>query len=141
MELSQLNSQKTNLLSSISQQQSQLAALQLKRQRLIQAKGQFVNNIGSIRENHEQFKSLEVNDSLWKGKTATTFKSTYEQQVILNLGRFIGELDRVKEDIEHAIQQIERQIDSCESSISSLNRSFSIVNDNIQIEKQKKENG
>lgn len=78
MELSQLNSQKASLLSSISQQQSQLAALQSKKQRLIQAKGQFVNNIGSIRENHEQFKSLEVNDSLWKGRTATKLYGSFD---------------------------------------------------------------
>ncbi|MGG2094839.1 hypothetical protein AB1283_20050 [Bacillus sp. S13(2024)] len=64
MELSQLTSQKASLLSSISQQQSHLVALQLKKQRLIQAKRQFVNNIGAIRQNHEQFKSLESNDSL-----------------------------------------------------------------------------
>ncbi|MDC2865204.1 YwqH-like family protein [Bacillus sp. BP-3] len=141
MELSQLDSQKANLLSSISQQQSHLAALQLKKQRLVQAKGQFVNNVESIRQNEQQFKSLEINDSLWKGQRATTFKSTYQEQVLSNLGRFIGELDRVKEDIEHEIQRIDGQIASCESAISSLNRSVSIVNDNIQIEKQKKENG
>lgn len=117
MGIEELNSQKSGLLSSISHQQGQLAELQMKIRRLITAKGKFVNNLEAIKQNQEQFKSLEINESSWKGQRATTFKETYEQQVISNLGRFIGELGRVQEDIDQAIRRLEREIAACESSI------------------------
>ncbi|MGQ0419622.1 hypothetical protein ACT4US_08850, partial [Bacillus sp. HC-Mk] len=64
-------------------------------------------------------------------------KETYEQQVISNLGKFIGELGRVQEDIDQAIRRLEREIATCESSILSLSRSVSMVDANIQVEVQK----
>ncbi|HDR4423800.1 TPA: DUF5082 family protein [Bacillus cereus] len=137
MGIEELNSQKSGLLSSISYQQGQLAELQMKLRRLITAKGKFVNNLEAIRQNQEQFKSLEINESSWKGQRATTFKETYEQQVISNLGKFIGELGRVQEDIDQAIQRLEREIATCESSILSLSRSVSMVDASIQVEVQK----
>ncbi|MBW3493687.1 MULTISPECIES: DUF5082 family protein [Bacillus] len=137
MGIEELNSQKSGLLSSISHQQGQLAELQMKLRRLITAKGKFVNNLEAIKQNQEQFKSLEINESSWKGQRATTFKEMYEQQVISNLGRFIGELGRVQEDIDQAIRRLEREIAACESSILSLSRSVSIVDASIQVEVQK----
>ncbi|MCU5707451.1 DUF5082 domain-containing protein [Bacillus wiedmannii] len=137
MGIAELNSQKSGLLSSISHQQGQLAELQMKLRRLITAKGKFVNNLEAIKQNQEQFKSLEINESSWKGQRATAFKETYEQQVISNLGRFIGELGRVQEDIDQAIRRLEREIAACESSILSLSRSVSIVDASIQVEVQK----
>ncbi|PFR81355.1 DUF5082 domain-containing protein [Bacillus cereus] len=137
MGIEELNSQKSGLLSSISHQQGQLAELQMKLRRLITAKGKFVNNLEAIKQNQEQFKSLEVNESSWKGQRATTFKETHEQQVISNLGRFIGELGRVQEDIDQAIRRLEREIATCESSILSLSRSVSMVDASIQVEVQK----
>ncbi|HDR7890159.1 YwqH-like family protein [Bacillus toyonensis] len=137
MGIEELNSQKSGLLSSISHQQGQLAELQMKLRRVITAKGKFVNNLEAIKQNQEQFKSLEINESSWKGQRATTFKEAYEQQVISNLGRFIGELGRVREDIDQAIRRLEREIATCESSILSLSRSVSMVNASIQVEVQK----
>ncbi|MGR5876593.1 YwqH-like family protein [Bacillus pacificus] len=137
MGIEELNSQKSGLLSSISYQQGQLAELQMKLRRLITAKGQFVNNLEAIKQNQEQFKSLEINESSWKGQRATAFKETYEQQVISNLGKFIGELGRVQEDIDQAIRRLEREIATCESSILSLSRSVSMVDASIQVEVQK----
>ncbi|MBJ7993007.1 YwqH-like family protein [Bacillus mycoides] len=137
MGVEELNSQKSGLLSSISHQQGQLAELQMKLRRLITAKGKFVNNLEAIKQNQEQFKSLEINESSWKGQRAITFKETYEQQVISNLGRFIGELGRVQEDIDQAIRRLEREIATCESSILSLSRSVSMVDVSIQVEVQK----
>ncbi|MED3396762.1 MULTISPECIES: YwqH-like family protein [Bacillus cereus group] len=137
MGIEELNSQKSGLLSSISHQQGQLAELQMKLRRLITAKGKFVNNLEAIKQNQEQFKSLEINESSWKGQRATAFKETYEQQVISNLGRFIGELGRVQEDIDQAIRRLEREIATCESSILSLSRSVSMVDASIQVEVQK----
>ncbi|MBD8073999.1 YwqH-like family protein [Bacillus thuringiensis] len=137
MGIEELNSQKSGLLSSISHQQGQLAELQMKLRRLITAKGKFVNNLEAIKQNQEQFKSLEINKSSWKGQRATTFKETYEQQVISNLGKFIGELGRVQEDIDQAIRRLEREIATCESSILSLSRSVSMVDASIQVEVQK----
>ncbi|MGG0725614.1 YwqH-like family protein [Bacillus mycoides] len=137
MGVEELNSQKSGLLSSISHQQGQLAELQMKLRRLITAKGKFVNNLEAIKQNQEQFKSLEINESSWKGQRATTFIETYEQQVISNLGRFIGELGRVQEDIDQAIRRLEREIAACESSILSLSRSVSMVDASIQVEVQK----
>ncbi|CRG01625.1 Uncharacterised protein [Streptococcus pneumoniae] len=109
----------------------------MKLRRLITAKGKFVNNLEAIKQNQEQFKSLEINESSWKGQRATTFKETYEQQVISNLGKFIGELGRVQEDIDQAIRRLEREIATCESSILSLSRSVSMVDASIQVEVQK----
>ncbi|HDR3524971.1 DUF5082 domain-containing protein [Bacillus pacificus] len=137
MGIEELNSQKSGLLSSISHQQGQLAELQMKLRRVITAKGQFVNNLEAIKQNQEQFKSLEINESSWKGQRATAFKETYEQQVISNLGKFIGELGRVQEDIDQAIRRLEREIAACESSIASLSRSVSMVDASIQVEVQK----
>ncbi|MCC2376828.1 DUF5082 domain-containing protein [Bacillus wiedmannii] len=137
MGIEELNNQKSGLLSSISHQQGQLAELQMKLRRLITAKGKFVNNLEAIKQNQEQFKSLEINESSWKGQRATAFKETYEQQVISNLGRFIGELGRVQEDIDQAIRRLEREIATCESSILSLSRSVSMVDASIQVEVQK----
>ncbi|PEU27300.1 YwqH-like family protein [Bacillus wiedmannii] len=137
MGIEELNSQKSGLLSSISHQQGQLAELQMKLRRLITAKGKFVNNLEAIKQNQEQFKSLEINESSLKGQRATTFKETYEQQVISNLGKFIGELGRVQEDIDQAIRRLEREIATCESSILSLSRSVSMVDASIQVEVQK----
>ncbi|PEI81617.1 DUF5082 domain-containing protein [Bacillus wiedmannii] len=137
MGIEELNSQKSGLLSSISHQQGQLAELQMKLRRLITAKGKFVNNLEAIKQNQEQFKSLEINESSWKGQRATIFKETYEQQVISNLGKFIGELGRVQEDIDQAIRRLEREIAACESSILSLSRSVSMVDASIQVEVQK----
>ncbi|PEJ50830.1 YwqH-like family protein [Bacillus wiedmannii] len=137
MGIEELSSQKSGLLSSISHQQGQLAELQMKLRRLITAKGKFVNNLEAIKQNQEQFKSLEINESSWKGQRATAFKETYEQQVISNLGRFIGELGRVQEDIDQAIRRLEREIATCESSILSLSRSVSMVDASIQVEVQK----
>lgn len=124
MGIEELNSQKSGLLSSISHQQGQLAELQMKLRRVITAKGQFVNNLEAIKQNQEQFKSLEINESSWKGQRATAFKETYEQQVISNLGKFIGELGRVQEDIDQAIRRLEREIAACESSIASWQKCF-----------------
>ncbi|KMP31080.1 hypothetical protein TU52_19985 [Bacillus cereus] len=137
MGIAELNSQKSGLLSSISHQQGQLAELQMKLRRVITAKGKFVSNLEAIKQNQEQFKSLEINESSWKGQRATAFKETYEQQVISNLGKFIGELGRVQEDIDQAIQRLEREIAACESSIASLSRSVSMVDASIQVEVQK----
>ncbi|MEK7016884.1 YwqH-like family protein [Bacillus sp. FSL R9-9410] len=137
MGIEELNSQKSGLLSSISHQQGQLAELQMKLRRLTSAKGKFVNNLEAIKQNQEQFKSLEINESSWNGQRATTFKETYEQQVISNLGKFIGELGRVQEDIDQAIRRLEREIAACESSILSLSRSVSMVDASIQVEVQK----
>ena len=35
----------------------------MKLRRVITAKGQFVNNLEAIKQNQEQFKSLEINES------------------------------------------------------------------------------
>lgn len=132
MDLAMLNSRQASLSNSISHYSAKLAKLREKKRRLLEAQKQFAEDVTGIEATNKLFQALEVQEDGWKGERATAFKTIYEQKVLSNLKKFIGQLGEVDVAISEAIQRIESEIAACEASISVAQSSLAVVKADIK---------